>query len=147
MRPWTVSLLMISLLAILIGCRQEESSGLKNIKDLQTKQYAIEGRQLYLQHCSNCHQEDGSGLGRLIPPLAGADYMLEDTERTISIIRYGISGKMTVNGIEYNQPMPGNPKLNPMEIAQITTYIYNVWGNNKGMVSAEKVREALSSSP
>jgi mono/diheme cytochrome c family protein len=135
----------MALSGCLQGCGQKENNGLKDIKDLKTKQYAIEGRQLYLQHCANCHQEDGTGLGRLIPPLAGADYLLEDTERTVKIIKYGISGEMTVNNLDYNQPMPANPKLSPLEIAQITTYIYNVWGNKKGLVTAGEVRDFLAS--
>jgi len=123
--------------------KQTQNAGINEIKDLKTKQYAIQGQQLYLQYCSNCHQEDGSGLARLIPPLKGADYMLTDIGRTIRLIKHGITGEILVNGITYNQPMPGNQHLTSIEIAQISTYIYNVWGNQKGLIGTEQVKDAL----
>jgi mono/diheme cytochrome c family protein len=133
-----------------MGCSSSGTNsdeGISGIDDIKTKQYAIQGQQLYLQHCSNCHQEDGSGLSRLIPPLREADYMLIDVNRSIQIIKKGLNGSITVNDIEYNQPMPGNNDLTPLEIAQIATYIYNVWGNNHGLITTELVKEALNQDP
>lgn len=69
--------------------------------------------------------------------------MLDDVARTIRIIHHGAQGEMTVNGVLYNQPMPGNPQLTPFEIAQISTYLYNVWGHQKGLISSKQVNEAL----
>jgi len=135
------------LLIIFTGCNSADTNsqeGINGINDLKTRQYAIQGQQLYLQHCSNCHQEDGSGLNRLIPPLKQADYMVDDVNRTLYIIRKGLKGSITVNNIEYNQPMPGNNNLTPLEIAQIGTYIYNIWGNDYGLITSEKVNEALN---
>ncbi|SEJ49613.1 Cytochrome c, mono-and diheme variants [Cyclobacterium xiamenense] len=122
---------------------EKRDQGIRDIDELKTKQYAIEGQQLYLTYCSNCHQEDGSGLAKLIPPLRSSDYMLSDIGRTIRLIKYGVAGEMTVNGQVYNQAMPGNPGLTPLEIAQLSTYIYNVWGHKKGIVSTEQVNQAL----
>lgn len=135
------------ILLVLISCQStgtNSKEGISGIDDLKTKQYAIQGQQLYLQHCSNCHQEDGAGLNRLIPPLRESDYMLKDVKRSIYIIKRGLKGSITVNGIEYNQPMPGNNNLTPLEIAQIATYIYNVWGNKQGLITTEIVKEALN---
>ncbi|MEX2565553.1 MAG: cytochrome c, partial [Cyclobacteriaceae bacterium] len=115
----------------------------QGIDDLKTRQYAVEGQNLYLQYCSNCHQKDGSGLKQLIPPLAGADYMLNDVKNTLYVIKNGIKGEIMVNGKAYNQPMPSNPRLTKLEIAQIATYIYNVWGNNKGLIDLETVDASL----
>ncbi|MDN3689425.1 c-type cytochrome [Cyclobacterium jeungdonense] len=141
-----VDFLSFFILLFFIACSastEEKVPGIKEIVDLKTKQYAIQGQQLYLNYCSNCHQEDGSGLKRLIPPLRESDYLLADVARTIRIIHQGIQGEMMVNGVMYNQPMPGNPQLTPLEIAQISTYIYNIWGHQKGIISSEKVNEAL----
>jgi len=135
------------LLIIFTGCHGADTNnheGINGINDLKTRQYAIQGQQLYLQHCSNCHQEDGTGLNRLIPPLKQADYMVADVNRTLYIIRKGLKGSITVNGVEYNQPMPGNNNLTPLEIAQIGTYIYNIWGNDYGIITSEEVNEALN---
>lgn len=141
-----VNVSLLAILVLLISCntdREEKVPGIQQIEDLKTKQYAIQGQQLYLSYCSNCHQDDGSGLKRLIPPLRESDYMLDDVARTIRIIHHGAQGEMTVNGVLYNQPMPGNPQLTPLEIAQINTYLYNVWGHQKGLVSSKQVNEAL----
>ncbi|WP_143961934.1 c-type cytochrome [Litoribacter populi] len=137
--------LFVVLVVAALSCESEKSeSSISHIKDTKTKQYAIEGKILYQSNCSNCHQADGTGLVKVIPPLAQADYMLEDQARTARIIRYGMTGEITVNGVEYNQNMPANPQLTPIEIAQIMTYIFNVWGNNEGLIGASSVEKFLN---
>jgi cytochrome c551 len=137
--------LALFFLAALAGCGSKENSasGIQGIQDLKTKQYAIHGKVLYDNLCANCHQADGSGLGRVIPPLAGSDYMQEDIGRTIRIIKFGLDGEIVVNGITYNQPMPPNPHLTNLEISEIATYIYNVWGNREGLIPVETVTKSL----
>lgn len=112
--------------------------------DLKTRQYLIPGRNLYKIHCANCHMDDGKGLVRLIPPLAQSDYMLSNVERTICIIKYGMSGEIVVNNQVFNHPMPGNINLTDIEIAEISTYIYNAWGHSQGIITIPEVRKALN---
>jgi mono/diheme cytochrome c family protein len=107
------------------------------------KQYYRSGQQLYERHCSNCHQTDGTGLGRVYPPLARADYLHANFEQTLCLMRYGIQGEITVNGKTYNQPMPGIPLLTDLEIAEIATYIYNSWGNKHGLVDVKQASKVL----
>jgi len=134
-------------LHFLFSSCQPQSSGkentLANIKDTKVLQYAIEGKILYENLCANCHQKDGSGLGKLIPPLFESDYMLEDIGRTVRIIKYGQQGEIIVNGQIYNQAMPANPNLTDLEIAQVVTYLYNIWGSKKGVIDANEVGEYL----
>lgn len=141
------NLVLLLLFSVLVSCGRdkEETSraSIKDIEDLTTRQYAIHGKTIYDNLCANCHQVDGTGLGRLIPPLVDSDYMNADIGRTVRLIKYGIEGEMTVNGISYNQPMPANRQLTPPEIAQIATYIYNVWGDQKRRISSQEVREYL----
>ncbi len=108
------------------------------------QQYMIQGQQLYATHCSNCHQEDGSGLGQLIPPLAQSDYLLADVDRTLCLIKNGMEGEIVVNGVSYNQAMPANERLRNMEIAQIATFIYNYWGHAQGPIATQQVEQALA---
>ena len=117
---------------------------LAGISDTKVLQYAIEGKILYENYCANCHQKDGTGLGKLIPPLFESDYMLEDMGRTARIIKYGQEGEIKVNGQIYNQAMPANPKLTNLEIAQIMSYLYNIWGSKKGVIDANTVGDYLS---
>jgi cytochrome c551 len=132
------------ILAIFIfaACQSGSSSKentLASIRDTKVLQYAIEGKILYENYCANCHQKDGTGLGKLIPPLFESDYMLEDIGRTAQIIKYGQNGEITVNGQVYDQAMPANPKLTNLEIAQIMTYLYNIWGSKQGVIDANAV--------
>ncbi len=138
--------LYIILYFLFSSCQPQSSrkeNTLANIKDTKVLQYAIEGKILYGSLCANCHQKDGSGLGKLIPPLFESDYMLEDIGRTVRIIKFGQQGEIIVNGQIYNQAMPGNPMLTDMEIAQIVTYLYNIWGSKEGVIDAKAVGEYL----
>lgn len=110
---------------------------------MRFRQYMVQGQQLYLQHCSNCHQVEGKGLAQLYPPLAQSDYMQEDVERTVCLIKYGLAGEIVVNGKDYNLVMPGNPQLTDIEIAEIVTYIYNAWDNQHGLISVTEVTKML----
>lgn len=124
-----------------------EENTLANISDPEVMQYAIPGKKLYESYCANCHQSDGKGLGKLIPPLRDADYFKASIHRTVWIIRHGQSGEITVNGQKYNQAMPGNPTLKPLDIAQITTYLYNIWEMKEGVITANEIADYLQSQP
>ena len=53
----------------------------------------------------------------------------------------GLSGKVTVNGQEYNSVMPPMNQLNDDEIANILTYVLNSWDNPGGRILTEEVRK------
>ncbi|MCC5921745.1 MAG: cytochrome c [Cyclobacteriaceae bacterium] len=127
-----------------LSCSSDTAEGkVERVDRVKMRQYMVRGEILYQQHCQNCHKADGTGLGRLYPPLAQSDYMLESRERTARLIRYGLQGAIIVNGVEYNQPMPANPNLMPLDIAQIMTFIYNSWENEEGLVEVNDVVEYL----
>lgn len=107
------------------------------------KQYYVHGERLYLKHCSNCHQKDGTGLGRLYPPLNKSDYMENYFKEVICLIRTGKSGELFVNGRQFNQPMPGIPTLSDLEVAEIATYIYNTWTHERGLIEVKEVSRIM----
>jgi mono/diheme cytochrome c family protein len=96
-----------------------------------------QGKRLYEAHCENCHMEDGNGLAKLIPPLQNSDYLKNNQDKIACILRHGQNGKVIVNGIEYNQEMPGK-KYTAVQITNITNYINNAWGNDYGVTSLEQ---------
>lgn len=102
-----------------------------------------QGELLYEKFCSNCHSSDGKGLKALIPPLAGADYLQQNQDQLACIIKYGISDTIIVNGVTFQQPMPGVPQLSDFEITNIINYINQAWGNDYGYVKIARVRDAL----
>ena len=124
-----------------------EENTLAQISNPEVMQYAIPGKVLYESHCANCHQSDGRGLGKLIPPIRDADYFKASIPRTAWIIRYGQNGEITVNGEKYNQAMPPNPNLKPLDIAQITTYLYNIWGMEEGVITGSEMEKILKTKP
>lgn len=108
------------------------------------EQYYVNGEQLYLKNCSNCHQKTGTGLGLVYPPLNKSDYMQHNFEEVICLIKNGKKGDLLVNGKQYNQAMPAMPALTDLEIAEIATYIYNTWNNQHGIVEVHDVSRILS---
>ncbi len=152
----TLSFTCLLIVMLINGCgggddKKEEAKGfyipegLDSRTELRYRQYAVQGRILYKQHCANCHQEDGTGLGELIPPLAKSDYLEKNLQHVVCIIRNGLQGPVVVNGVEYNQPMPPNQQLKNIEIAEIATYITNAWGNKGEFITVQKAQEWLKS--
>lgn len=99
---------------------------------------AGKGEKLYGTHCVACHQATGAGIPGAFPPLAGSDYLADKTA-AITVPVKGLSGKVTVNGTEYNSAMPPLGHLPDEDIADIMTYVMNAWGNSGGDVTAAEV--------
>ena len=118
---------------------EDDSSELSYREEIRLKQYIVQGKRLYLTHCANCHQEDGSGLAKLYPRLAKSDYLMEDLKRAACIIRNGMNKEIIVNGVTFDQPMPANDQLDPIDVAEILTYISNSWGNKANISSTRDV--------
>jgi cytochrome c551 len=117
-----------------ISCNQDE---------IKRKQYYIDGQVLYKTHCANCHQENGQGLAGLYPPIMGSDY-LKNKELILCSMRNGLQDTIVVNGKTYHQPMPANTQLQALDVAEIATYIYNEWGNEKVITDVKSVQKVLN---
>lgn len=98
------------------------------------------GKQIYGQTCVACHQPTGQGIEGAFPPLAKADYLNADVDRAIGIVLHGLTGEITVNGKKYNSVMT-RQTLSDDEVANVLTYVYNSWGNNKTVVTPERVKK------
>jgi len=134
---WLIPALIFFLNACQLDSQKREERILLN-------QYRVHGQLLYIQHCSNCHQVDGTGLKKLIPPLAGSDYLSNEESQVICGIKYGMEGPIRVNGVTYNFGMPPNQSLTNLEIAEILTYVTTEWGNSASdIVKVNQVVKAL----
>ena len=100
------------------------------------------GKQLFTGTCSVCHQANGEGLANVFPPLAKSDFLAADPKRAMTIVTHGLTGKITVNGHEYDSVMPPMSQLNDDEVANILTYVINSWDNPGGQYSKEDVAKA-----
>lgn len=99
------------------------------------------GKTIYSQTCFACHQATGTGIPNAFPPLAGSDFLNADAHRAIEVVKFGLTGKVEVNGNVYNSAMP-KQNLSDEEIASVLTYVYNNWGNNKTEVTTEMVKSS-----
>lgn len=89
------------------------------------------GKTIYVERCMSCHQENGQGLEGSFPPLAKADFLMKFPDKAIHAVKFGMEGKITVNGKEFDNLMP-NPGLEIEEVADVMNYIRNSWGNTSG---------------
>jgi len=105
------------------------------------------GQALFSGTCSVCHQANGAGLAGVFPPLAKSDYLTTDPKRAIGVLLHGLTGKVSVNGQEYNSVMPPMNQLNDDEVANILTYVLNSWDNVGGRILADDVRKVRASKP
>jgi nitrite reductase (NO-forming) len=96
---------------------------------------------LYEANCAACHQKQGEGLAGAFPPLAKSDYLMALKDKGVGIPIHGLSGKIKVNGKEYNGVMP-QMQLTDDEVASIMTYIRNSWGNKGDLVTAAEVQKS-----
>jgi mono/diheme cytochrome c family protein len=137
-------LTLIFFALLIVGCSSGNEKTSDSSEDtMKKKQYLVAGETLYLQYCSNCHQQDGTGLADLYPPLLNADYMEENFEEVICIIKNGKQGEIVVNGKTYNQIMPPLNMLTDLEVAEIATYIYNNFGHERGLIGVKQVSGLL----
>ena len=89
--------------------------------------------------------EEGQGLRKLMPPLAGSDFLDQlNLSELACMIRYGAYDSMQVNGIWYHRLMPENPLITDVEMTSLINYMREEWGiSTKDTVSFQEVQAAL----
>ncbi len=95
------------------------------------------GKATYLGSCTACHQQNGSGVPNVFPPLAKSDWLMADKDRSIKAVLSGLQGEIQVNGVKYTGVMPPLNHLTDHEIADVLTYVRNSFGN-----SGDEVQDA-----
>lgn len=106
----------------------------------------MSGKELFVANCSACHGEDGKGVEGTFPPLAKSDFLKKlssrsDRKELISIPMHGKTGKIIVNGMEYNGEMPPIEGLSDRDLAEVLSYVSNSWGNKARRITEAEVRK------
>jgi nitrite reductase (NO-forming) len=114
---------------------------------LSVEQQVEAGKLLFAGTCSTCHQANGEGLANVFPPLAKSDYIAADPKRLARAIVHGVNGQIKVNNADYNSVMPPMSQLTDDEIANISTYVLNNWGNPGGRVTSAEVANVRKEKP
>ncbi|MBK6329028.1 MAG: nitrite reductase, copper-containing [Bacteroidetes bacterium] len=107
-------------------------------KPLTKEEKMTQGKAIYAGSCQACHQADGKGIEKAFPPLAGSDYFASNPSLITRTILHGLSGKIKVNGKDFDGVMP-KQTLSEAQIASVATYVLNSFGNKGGEVSATDV--------
>ncbi len=106
--------------------------------DDETAALIAKGKLLYLQHCVICHQGTGQGTPGTFPPLAKSDYLMAKLENGIRPLVEGLSGRITVNGSNYNNTMPPI-LLTDEQVAAVLTFVRNTWNAASDSITPAQV--------
>jgi mono/diheme cytochrome c family protein len=101
------------------------------------------GEKLYKGACIACHEDDGSGAPRIYPPLPGnANLQSADASSTLRIILDGAETVTTPRAPNKGSMPAYAAKMTDQEIANVTNYVRNAWGNAAPLVTADQVAKA-----
>jgi nitrite reductase (NO-forming)/hydroxylamine reductase len=150
MKRKTISMLLaVPLLGLTLGACSKEPADVPAAGDTAVHDAEVavatadelmaKGQGVYNANCAACHQVDGSGLAGAFPPLAGSDYLKGDRKKVLAAAMFGLSGPITVNGVEYNAVMPSLGHLKDEDLAAALTYVFGSWGNDGAAVSVAEV--------
>jgi len=101
------------------------------------------GEKLYKSACIACHEADGSGAPRIYPPLPGnANLQSADASSALRVILDGAESVTTPRAPNKGSMPAYAAKMTDQEIADVTNYIRNAWGNAAPLVTAAQVAKA-----
>jgi mono/diheme cytochrome c family protein len=98
------------------------------------------GAAIYVGTCANCHGFDGKGFGPYTPALAGNPVVLDDDASSLINLVLNGSNPLVVKGTPDPYRMPQfRQQYTDEDIAEVTTFIRNGWGNKAPTVTAGQV--------
>ena len=80
------------------------------------------GEKVYAANCAACHQPNGKGMPPAFPALAGSKVVLAPADQQLAVLLNGRPGTA----------MQSFAKLSNTEIAAVTTFTKNAFGNSTG---------------
>jgi mono/diheme cytochrome c family protein len=106
------------------------------------------GKATYDHLCIACHEADGSGAPRIYPPLPGnANLQANDPASTLRIMLDGAQTVTTPRAPNTGSMPPYAKDLSDQQIADVTNYIRNSWGNAAPLVTPAQVTKARTAHP
>ncbi len=98
------------------------------------------GARGYGEHCAQCHGEQGEGVPRAYPALAGNRAVTMDP--AVNLVRIGAHGgyaaATTANPRPFGMP-PFTQVLDDADLAAILSFVRNAWGNRGSILSGSQV--------
>jgi mono/diheme cytochrome c family protein len=94
---------------------------------------SADGKSLYMDNCSACHQVSGKGVKGAFPALAGSPLVQGPPKVVITTVLNGRAG------------MPAfKDDINDADLAAILTYARSTWGNKGSAIKPNEVAAARS---
>lgn len=98
------------------------------------------GKDLYTTYCLTCHQEDGSGVPKMNPPLIKTSYVIGDKKKLIKWVLSGSTENIPIDGKTYSNNMPPQNYLDDNQVADVLTYVRNSFGNKASAILPADVK-------
>ncbi|AEV26457.1 cytochrome c [Azospira oryzae PS] len=103
--------------------------------------FSSRGGLAYVQFCGDCHRQDGNGVSKIFPPLAGNPAVTAKDPATL--LHITLTGWKTASTAAHPRvfTMPGFARLNDQELAELITFVRSSWGNGGEAVTASQVKK------
>ena len=114
---------------------------------LRLERKITSGEKIFAARCASCHQANGLGIEGQFPPLAASEWVTADAGVITNVILKGLKGEIVVNGKTYGTSAAVNMAAVPItdrEIANVSTYVRQAWGNSAPEVTEDLVSELRS---
>jgi mono/diheme cytochrome c family protein len=95
------------------------------------------GSQIYEKQCASCHGEQGEGVAKVYPRLAG-EAATASSNAIRLVVHGGFAPGTAGNPRPYSMP-PFGAALSDTEIAAVLSYIRTSWGNQDSLVQVHEV--------
>lgn len=120
---------------------EDSSQPLSGAQDMM-----VRGKAIYESNCSACHQDNGEGVRDMVPSLKGNNGLQADAPTNVlHVLMLGAQGAAT----QWNPTSAAMPdfawKLNDQQMADVSTYVRNSWGNQAPPVTTQQVAAARKS--
>ena len=111
------------------------------VSDASRKQMMTVGAQVYREHCTSCHGDDGRGQPPRYPPLAGNESVTAASARNAirSLLYGGYAPSTQAQPRPYGMP-PFRHQLDDEQLASVLSYVRNHWGNAAPPVSVVELQ-------
>lgn len=106
---------------------------------ITNKEIPVDGKTIYNQWCMPCHQQDGSGVPGMNPPLYNSTAVSGNKQLLIQWILKGTTEKKAINDTWYSNNMPPQDFLKDEEIAAVLTFIRTSFGNKSSKIVTRDV--------
>lgn len=114
------------IISICLSCQQEKYT---------------QGKRIYKALCSNCHMDDGNGLGQMYPSLQKSVYLQGKLEELTCLIRTGRQSSHLSTVV-----MPAFNNLREAEISNLINYLSHEWGD-QSILPITSIREQIETCP